>query len=408
MVKWRPGPFLPIVGASHEDHPVTSPLPTFFLPAERCSIEEIRSQNERFAQEQAVCDTLHHVPNLVLILNKERQVVYANIAAAKMLDSHCPEDLLGGRFGEAWGCVHATETPGGCGTSEACRYCGAANAKAKGLAGKAATEECRLMIRREGRDEAVDLRVWAKPLAVGGEEYLFFTAVDIADEKRKAFLERIFLHDILNTASALKGFTNLLGMDGVSLSKEDMIQRIGDLSVRMVDEINAHRLLLAAENNELELQPREIGALQLLKSVMEAYDRPETLENRRIEIAPDCDDVGIRTDPTLLSRVVGNMTKNALEASVPGETVTMGCRSEGDQVAFWVHNRTYMPENIRLQVFNRSFSTKGSGRGLGTYSMKFLTERYLGGRISFASTESGGTVFTARYPCQLPALPEGA
>lgn len=384
---------------------MTSPLPTFFLPAERSSAEGIRSQNELFSREKAVCDLLHHVPNLVLILNKDRQVVYANTAAARMLDSHCPEDLLGGRFGEAWGCVHAAETPGGCGTTEACRYCGAANATAKGLGGKSATEECRLMIRREGRDEAVDLRVWVKPLVVGGEEYLFFTAIDIADEKRKAFLERIFLHDILNTASALKGFTNLLGMDGVSLSKEEMIQRIGLLSVRMVDEINAHRLLLAAENGELEVQPRDVDSIQIVRDAMGAYDRPETLENRRIEMFPDCDETWIRTDPTLLARVFGNMTKNALEASVPGQTVTIGCRDEGDQVAFWVHNDTYMPENVRLQIFNRSFSTKGSGRGLGTYSMKFLTERYLGGRISFVSTESGGTVFTARYPRLGPAMP---
>ena len=386
---------------------MTSPLPTFFLPAERSSADDIRSRNERFAMEKAVCDTLHHVPNLVLILNKDRQVVYANNAAARVLDTHCPEELLGGRFGEAWGCVHATETPGGCGTSEACRYCGAANATAKGLSGKSATEECRLMIRRDGKDEAVDLRVWVKPLAVGGEEYLFFTAIDIADEKRKAFLERIFLHDILNTASALRGFTDLLGMDDVSLSKEEMIQRIGLLSVRMVDEINAHRLLLSAESGELELQPRGVGSLRIVKEVVETYDRPETLDGRRIEIFAESDDVGIRTDPTLLSRVVGNMTKNALEASVPGETVAIGCRDEGDQVAFWVHNGTYMPENVRLQIFNRSFSTKGAGRGLGTYSMKFLTERYLGGRISFTSTESGGTVFTARVPRRLSAGSEG-
>lgn len=387
---------------------MTSPLPTFFLPAERSPADEIRSRNERFAMEKAVCDTLHHVPNLVLILNKDRQVVYANNAAARVLDTHCPEELLGERFGEAWGCVHATETPGGCGTSEACRYCGAANATAKGLSGKSATEECRLMIRRDGKDEAVDLRVWVKPLVVGGEEYLFFTAIDIADEKRKAFLERIFLHDILNTASALRGFTDLLGMDDVSLSKEEMIQRIGLLSVRMVDEINAHRLLLSAESGELELQPRDVGSLRIVEEVVETYDRQESLDGRRIEIFTESDDVGIRTDPTLLSRVVGNMTKNALEASVPGETVSIGCRDEGDQVAFWVHNGTYMPENVRLQIFNRSFSTKGSGRGLGTYSMKFLTERYLGGRISFTSTESGGTVFTARVPRRLSAGSEGA
>jgi sensor histidine kinase regulating citrate/malate metabolism len=57
-----------------------------------------------------------------------------------------------------------------------------------------------------------------------------------------------------------------------------------------------------------------------------------------------------------------------------------------------------MPRSVQLQVFNRSFSTKGAGRGLGTYSMKLLTERFLGGRVWFTSTREAGTTFYASYP----------
>ncbi|MGO9255131.1 MAG: hypothetical protein ACLQU1_02335 [Bryobacteraceae bacterium] len=57
-----------------------------------------------------------------------------------------------------------------------------------------------------------------------------------------------------------------------------------------------------------------------------------------------------------------------------------------------------MPAKVRLQVFQRSFSTKGMGRGLGTYSIKFLTERYLQGQVSFGSVEGEGTTFMACYP----------
>ena len=57
-----------------------------------------------------------------------------------------------------------------------------------------------------------------------------------------------------------------------------------------------------------------------------------------------------------------------------------------------------MPPKVQLQVFQRSFSTKGLGRGLGTYSMRLLTQRYLGGTVSFSSKEGEGTEFRARYP----------
>jgi signal transduction histidine kinase len=58
-----------------------------------------------------------------------------------------------------------------------------------------------------------------------------------------------------------------------------------------------------------------------------------------------------------------------------------------------------MPREVQLQLFKRSFTTKGTGRGLGTYSMKLLTERYLKGRIAFTSSETDGTTFTVTLYC---------
>ena len=61
-----------------------------------------------------------------------------------------------------------------------------------------------------------------------------------------------------------------------------------------------------------------------------------------------------------------------------------------------------MSEVVKLQVFRRSFSTKpGTGRGVGTYSARLLTERYLRGTLRFHSDEGEGTTFTSRYPRHL-------
>jgi signal transduction histidine kinase len=120
-------------------------------------------------------------------------------------------------------------------------------------------------------------------------------------------------------------------------------------------------------------------------------------KNKKIVLAPDCEDVRLHIDRTLLSRVIGNLVKNALEAESAGATVTLGCKKTGDGAAFTVHNPAQMPEDSRLQVFQRSFSTKGAGRGLGTYSIRLLTEKYLKGKVSF-TTGPEGTAFTAEYP----------
>ncbi|HEY5974910.1 MAG TPA: ATP-binding protein, partial [Geobacteraceae bacterium] len=78
-------------------------------------------------------------------------------------------------------------------------------------------------------------------------------------------------------------------------------------------------------------------------------------------------------------------------------TVNLGCRQMGDRVDFWVHNSTWMPPDVQLQVFQRSFSTKGPGRGIGTYSIRLLSSLLLGA-VEFTSTPENGTTFHATFP----------
>ena len=120
-------------------------------------------------------------------------------------------------------------------------------------------------------------------------------------------------------------------------------------------------------------------------------------KNKEIEVLGACYDAHIKTDKILLSRVIGNLLKNALEAESPGAKITLSCEKTADGAAFIVHNPACMPENSRLQVFQRSFSTKGAGRGLGTYSIRLLTEKYLKGKVSF-TTGPEGTIFRVEYP----------
>jgi len=146
--------------------------------------------------------------------------------------------------------------------------------------------------------------------------------------------------------------------------------------------------------------------LELLLDIVSAYVNHRLAKSRRLHIAPDVEDVRFYTDKALLGRVLGNMVKNALEAIEPDEIVTIGCqRVEDTFIEFWVHNPTVMPDAVKRQIFRRSFSTKGPGRGLGTYSMRLLTERYLQGQISFTSCQEEGTTFRVRYPLA-PTFPE--
>ena len=99
------------------------------------------------------------------------------------------------------------------------------------------------------------------------------------------------------------------------------------------------------------------------------------------------------------------MVKNALEATPEGGTVSLVAEQSGEgNIRISVHNAGVMPRSVQLQIFERSFSTKpGSGRGVGTYSVKLFTEQFLKGRVSFTSDPIRGTIFTVTLPQSITA-----
>ncbi len=382
------------------NHPDTifmpaKPMSTAFAPAERAHSELIAAQAGRFlAVSPEMRAILDAVPNPVVVLNRYRQIIFANRSTMALLERNNGQ-LLGLRPGEALNCVHAYETEGGCGTTAFCSTCGAVRAILTSQRGQTDVQECRIIVR--GSSDALDLRVWAVPYQMDGENLTIFTIHDIRDEKRRRALERIFFHDVLNTAGAISASTEIILDSGVEKPAE-ILQMLGALAERLIEEIKSQRDLLSAENNELAINLAVVDAHDLLPSVADNYRQRPIAEGRTIQIAPIAEPLTLVSDPTLLRRVLSNMVKNALEATDPGGTVTLGCRADGDQVEFWVHNPAIMPRDVRLQIFQRSFSTKGPGRGLGTYSMKLLSERYLQGKVTFESAPGVGTIFRATYP----------
>lgn len=164
------------------------------------------------------------------------------------------------------------------------------------------------------------------------------------------------------------------------------------------EEIGAQRTLLQAESGELVLAPAEVGTLALLKEAVDLYRSHPVAEGRVLCLDERAQDATVVSDRVLLLRVVCNLIKNALEACREGQTVTVGCTAADGMAEFWVHNAGFMPREVQLQIFQRSFSTKGLGRGLGTYSVRLLTERYLKGSVSFTSSAEFGTTFRVRCP----------
>ena len=379
-----------------ERAPTKEALSTQFAPPERKPSQAILQQSDVLSGAPLLTRALEAMPTLCAILNKERQIVFANSAFLRALGVEDLSSVRGLRPGEALDCIHAFERHEGCGTTEFCRTCGAVKSILSAEQGTESVQECRII--RRNNPDSLDLRVWTTPISFDGETYTMFTAADISHEKRRAVLERIFIHDIVNTAGAILGCSELLE-EGSAEDSDKFRKRIQILAARLMEEVDAQRQLIAAERGDLSVNPSPVETLELLDEIATQYG--SNARKRLIRISPAAKSVSFRSDRVLLRRVVGNLLKNALEASSEGQTISIGSGEAEDRVEFWVHNPGTMERDVQLQIFQRSFSTKGVGRGLGTYSVRLLTQRYLKGTVSFSSSPEEGTTFRVTYPREL-------
>ena len=325
-------------------------IKTEFASAYRSTKDEIICQNKLASGVQLLQSTIDWMPDIFLVLNKNRQIVLANQAAVQLFEAKDKDSLLGLRPGEAVDCENATKSKGGCGTTLFCSTCGAVKAILSGLRGEEDIQECRLT---QKNGNALDLRAFSFNTSFDGENFCIFILFDISQEKRKDALQRIFFHDIMNTLGALRVFSELFSEIKNPQEAEDVRSSIYGLCNRVIDEVDAQRDLIKAENRELSINLSSVDSSELLSDIKKVYEKHDIAIGRNIVINPSAEEIKFLSDSTLLRRVLGNMVKNALEASSEGDTVTVGCNRVGEEIQFSVHNPGFMPREVQLQVFKR-------------------------------------------------------
>ncbi len=339
------------------------------------------------------------LPNMAGLLNEFNQFVFYNKPLFTNLGL-TPEQILSFRPGEILQCQNSDKTDYGCGTSEYCKYCGAFQAieKCKLLLQKTVME-CNILTK--DADNAYNLLVTCYPVEITGKIYTVIILEDISDKKRKEALERIFFHDVLNTAGGIAGVLDYLTDSTSDLTPDELknlLVEVKKASFDLLEEIQAQKDLVAAENNNLIPDYKEIDLTDLIIEVIVNIKYLNVAIGKEIIFHNQLSDNKIITSKILLRRVILNLLKNALEASIINQIVEIIAKNENDTIIISIKNEAVIPENIKSQIFQKNFSTKGTNRGLGTYSIKLLTEKYLQGKVSFISNDEDKTIFTIKIP----------
>ena len=370
-----------------------------FAPSGREGQNTVLHQYGELQEADLYKGVIDAMPQNFLILNDRHQVVYANKAVTAYLNTELNQ-ILGKRPGELLQCVNCSNTPSGCGTCRECLSCGALDAIIQGLKGEEVLKECRI---RLSDARTLNLNVWIRPLELNHRRYIIMILFDLTSQKKKDHLEQVFFHDMMNTAGGILGYTQHL-KDTLQEEKAEedrqTIQTLEKLIRSLVDQINEQKEITNAEESDLIPSEEDIQTLPLLKDIVRLFTDQESARGKTTRISEQAEDFLLRSDPVIVHRILSNMIINALEASAVGDIIELNCRCSEDTAELSIANPGFIPQVIQSQIFQRSFSTKGTGRGQGTYGMKLLSNKYLKGDVTFRSTPEEGTVFYLRLPCK--------
>lgn len=284
-------------------------------------------------------------------------------------------------------CSNSLSVSDGCGCHENCPLCSLRTLVQASIRESKRMEGDITMLVENNRDYSA--HVISTPFSEDGKDYSILLLVDQTALMREQMLERVFCHDLLNLSGALNGMLECID----DSNQEEMRAILKSISVQMMEEIKSQRDLIYAIQGMLKPEKTLFKASEIIGFVKDSLVHvANDVMNVNVVIDSSLSEEYIQSDKVLVNRVIHNMFKNACEANCGGDVIVRAW-AEGEKVIYSVHNDLVMPPSVKSKIFIQGNTTKKSGHGLGTYSMKLIGENYLGGTVRFRSEEGFGTEF---------------
>lgn len=365
---------------------------TFFLNSKSRLIPELKAELDAFNENPFSNRLMDALPGFVSILDENRHILSMSDSFLKEFGINNFHEMTGAFPGDVFGCVYAKKSVENCGNTKYCSTCGAGIAIKTCLNTNEDQEKiCALKQSRNGMEHDFCFKVKCSAVFVEDKRFLVLFIEDITKSYINSYLEKIFFHDLNNIISGLYGLHELFK---ISPNIEKNIERLENITLKLKNEIDAQRFISKTLTDELKVNGRNISVNSFLDDLALLFESHPAARVKMVEVSKGTKNINFYSDYALLNRVIVNMIINALEASEAGDTVQVWTNEEDDKLIFNVWNRSYIPEEVKLRVFQKFFTTKNvEGRGLGTFSMKLFGEKFLKGKVDFESSKESGTRF---------------
>jgi PAS domain-containing protein len=128
-----------------------------------------------------VANVLDAIPSYIFVVNNDVQIIGFNLAASQLLGEN-PDLVLRRRAGEILNCLHAHESPEGCGRAAFCKTCPVRNSVYEASWGqRVVRKRARMELVSEGRTVELYLLVTTAPITYDHDSLILLILEDISE-----------------------------------------------------------------------------------------------------------------------------------------------------------------------------------------------------------------------------------
>jgi len=390
-------------------------------------VDNTDSRRAREALERDEAELLavyDQAPVMMAVVDRERRVRRINRAFSEFVGGNAdgqPQQKVGGMLG----CIHAFDSPEGCGAGPDCGNCELRRAVSDSLVrGKCwHRQELTVRVRRPSGIEACVILLSSSRLQLGDEAAVLLCMEDVTATRRMQaqLLRKQRLESLGSLASGVAHDLNnilvpvMMGIDMIApLAKgsdtESMVALMRTSALRGAGLLR--QLLLfgrGAEVNRCDVEP-----LLLLNEVSHMI-RETFPKNIQFVCTPAEALWLVSVDPTQIHQVLLNLCLNARDAMPQGGSLNIGMRNveltdteaaqyPGGHKGRFVEIRVSdsgigIPPEIIEKIFDPFFTTKGVGQGtgMGLSTVQGIVASH-DGFLAVESTAGQGTTFRVYLP----------
>ncbi|HQJ75040.1 MAG TPA: hypothetical protein PKW14_05625, partial [Bacteroidota bacterium] len=332
--------------------------------SERSDFTSILNDYDYFYNNAILNRVISSIPNIFLILNKNRQIVFCNDVLLQTLKLDDKNLVLGLRPGEVFNCIYSSKLDTGCGTTEFCKVCGAFKAITQTQTELVSKEyECKMLTMNEDKIVGLTLKINTNIIELENDNYITFHITNINEIKRKKTLENLLFNEIKKNIDRTVSLLDIMKTPEINNNKHKYLDIIQTTSLNISEEIQQMQEIDYIENGNITPNINQIHSLIFLLDIVKKIMNISSLKNKNIYIDQVSTFQTFFSDKALLEKALKNLIINALEYSPQDEEVKIGCYCENEKIKFWIRNNSSITSEIQLQIFQKSFSTSRTNRG---------------------------------------------